>query len=154
MRYVVDASILGASGLQDEALKCADTLHAIETLGHGVVGNELLWTEWQAVLSRIGRDWVVRMVKRGRYEQLTDAPDEDLRAAAQAIPKRLSQAAAAAIIKDVHLIELANQADRHIVTLDKKLEAYVSKCLPTHPSVLDLVWIGAEPERIAPSEQS
>lgn len=148
-RYVVDASILRASGAidaqSDLARRCTEVLEKILKAGHRAALCDRLEEEWKKHASRRARLWWGTMLKRRRLVLHGDPKNNDLRRSLVSVQ---DQGVKSAIEKDLHLIELALAFDKLVVSLDAKLKAHLNQQAKLYRPARNLIWLNAEPERI------
>jgi len=93
--------------------------------------------EWKKHWSRFSRKWLVAMKDRGKLEK---APDCSIRSLRNALATIDDPHARAALIKDVHLIEAAQSADRIVLSLDDDARRHFVDFGQTSPGLEGVYW--------------
>jgi predicted nucleic acid-binding protein len=116
---VVDASVVHAAGANEHVHSSATRkcLNWILEICHRVVMTEDIREEWHRHQSKFSRRWRVAMYARKKIVELQLVIDEEFRDRMSGPGRTADQRAA--ILKDLHLIEAALQADRIVVSLDE-----------------------------------
>jgi hypothetical protein len=149
MRIVVDTSVARAAGDSGDrtAQMCLNSLEAIlEKPSHLAAFNQSLLREWfKEIEDRRGRkrryasssasEWFLKM--RRRLVVLPERKDF----INQCIQASASLAAASAIQKDLHLVDLAIQADHRVLSTDKKIVGHLRQLGKHVPEVCPILWV-------------
>lgn len=139
LAIVVDASVARAAGEsgkpQPEA--CRQSLLAILNHGHRLAMSAPIRTEWMKsrsdktipYASLFALRWLTQMQSAGRVEEITLAENSALRQRClQALQEdRQTVTSVEAVSKDFHLVETALQADRRVLSLDKRIVHHLEK---------------------------
>jgi len=116
---VIDACVARAAGGEGAthpvSIHCRDFLVEMQKLTHNLVRTDDIWVEWKNHKSKFAMVWLSSMTAKRRIHKITVAPDVDLRAHASG----LEESAAAAMLKDCHLVEAAKAADQVVVSQEK-----------------------------------
>lgn len=161
---VVDASVARSSGGEEATYptskNCRDCLKTILALPHRVVMSIPIRDEWNKHKSAFARTWLVSMVARKRVLWIEPEQLEEVRQKLQEIAE--SPKDAAAMLKDVHLIEAALVTDQTIIALDEIVRSLFGESCQTVGLMKAVVWVnpdkaeenalvwleeGAEPEK-------
>jgi len=118
---VVDASIARAAGTRavTSSITCRQLLLAITVQRHKVVLTPEIKAEWKRHQSNFSRKWLVDMVSRKLFVQVSPAQHGACRTEASAATSPNREA----MEKDLHLIEAALITDRLVLSLDDKARA-------------------------------
>jgi hypothetical protein len=151
---VIDTDIARSAGgmeaQEGRSKSCRDFLIAVLETQHKVVTTDAIRTEWHKHQSRFTRTWLVSMFARKKV-CLIDAPiDEELR-------KKVEQAAddeqkRAAMLKDIHLIEAALQADQIVISMDETVRYCFRKTALTIGTIRRIVWVNPCKDEETPIE--
>ena len=122
MRLVIDAtlaqSIRSASLVAPRAVLCRDILLAILDHKHVMVLTKEIDIEWDAHVTKFTRKWRVTMKSRRQMLYLRKTVDASLREEIRKKPNDTGKIKV--MLKDVILIEAAQNADYMIISFDKK----------------------------------
>ena len=149
MRIVVDTSVARAAGESEDrtAQACFNSLEAILAESSYLAAfNRSLLREWlKKIKDRRGRErryascyaseWFLKM--RGRLVILPERKDF----INQCMQAGASLAAASAIRKDLHLVDLAIQADHRVLSTDKKIVGHLRQLGAHVPEVCPILWV-------------
>ena len=147
MYIVVDTSVaraVGESGKQP-AKACRDSLAAIlQDKHYRLAMNDTLKREWLKVreegspyASRFALAWLTDMESEQRVKTFSERKDF----INQCIQASASLAAASAIQKDLHLVDLALQADQRVLSKDKKIVGHLRQLGKHVPEVCPILWV-------------
>jgi hypothetical protein len=118
---VIDADVARSAGgvdAHDERSKnCRDFLVAVLDTGHKVVVTEPIQAEWHKHQSRFTRTWLVSMFAHRRVCKIAAPANIELRSKVE--QNCSSEKKRAAMLKDIHLIEAAFQADKIVISIDE-----------------------------------
>jgi len=148
MRIVVDTSVARAAGESENrtAQACLNSLEAIWAESSYLAAfNQSLLREWfKEIADKRGRkrryasssasEWFLKM--RRRLVVLPEREDfinQCIQASAQL--------AASAIQKDLHLVDLAIQADQRVLSTDKKIVGHLHQLGTRVPEVCPILWV-------------
>lgn len=162
-RLVVDTDIASsASGalVHDARPKqCRDFLTAIKDNKHFVVMTETILEEWQRHRSKFTKTWLTSMYARRLVSHIEVPADDRLRLKvkqvasiqtkieqAVSIQMEVEQAASIlnkqdAMLKDVHLLEAALQADNIVTSLDETVRQYFREATSTIAVLKQITWV-------------
>jgi len=149
MRIVVDTSVARAAGDSGDrtAQACFNSLEAILAESSYLAAfNQSLLKEWfKKIKDRRGRkrryassyasEWFLKM--RRRLVVLPERKDF----INQCIQASASLAAASAIQKDLHLVDLAIQADHRVLSTDKKIVGHLRRLGARIPAICPILWV-------------
>jgi hypothetical protein len=123
-RLVIDACVIGRANehTDEPSYLCALFLSAVREVGCRAVLTPELLDEWHRHMSFFSEQWLIRMFGEKRIARVPVPPDERLRAAVEQVAP--DPAAAAAMLKDCHLIEAARASDRNVVSIDEEARGY------------------------------
>lgn len=140
-RLVVDACVLKAAGETEHptSQSCGRVLMEIFDCRHRAVVTPAIQTEWDAHPSRFAVAWRTRMAGRRLFVSLPDVADQELR-------KRIetgldAEQHRADALKDVHLLEAAQQTDRAIFSHDRRARALFDSVRSTPPLLSKIAWV-------------
>ena len=153
MYIVVDTSVaraVGESGKQP-AKACRDSLAAIlQDKHYHLAMNDTLKREWlkereegeegeesSPYASRFALAWLTDMESEQRVKTFSERKDF----INQCIQASASLAAASAIRKDLHLVDLAIQADHRVLSTDKKIVGHLRRLGARVPQVCPILWV-------------
>ena len=118
---VIDTDIARSTGgmeAHDERSKgCRDFLLAVRENKHKLVTTDATREEWHKHQSKFTKTWMASMVARRRICWVEAPPDEVLRRKVEAVTT--NEKKRDAMLKDIHLIEAALQADKIVISLDE-----------------------------------
>ncbi len=147
MHIVVDTSVaraVGESGKQP-AKACRDSLAAIlQDKHYHLAMNDTLKREWLKVrekgstyASRFALAWLTDMESEQRVKTFSERKDF----INQCIQASASLAAASAIQKDLHLVDLAIQADHRVLSTDKKIVGHLRRLGARILAICPILWV-------------
>jgi hypothetical protein len=154
MHIVVDTSVaraVGESGKQP-AKACRDSLAAIlQDKHYHLAMNDALKREWlkekeegekggeksSSYASRFALAWLTDMEREDRVKTFSERKDF----INQCIQASASLAAASAIQKDLHLVDLALLADQRVLSKDKKIVGHLRQLGKHVPEVCPILWV-------------
>ena len=150
IHIVVDTSVARAASEKDKqpAKACRDSLEAIRKDEHYRLAiNDTLKHEWlkereegeesSPYASRFALAWLTGMEQEGRVKTFSERKDF----INQCIQASASLAAASAIQKDLHLVDLALQADQRVLSKDKKIVGHLRQLGARVPEVCPILWV-------------
>ncbi len=119
---VIDADIARAAGgdktKDDRAKNCRDFMNAVlETTHHKVVLTETIRAEWNKHQSTSTLTWRRTMIAQKRVCFIKNPVDDGLRLKVEQCSATENKRKA--MLKDIHLIEAAFQADRIVLSMDE-----------------------------------
>ncbi|XXT19398.1 hypothetical protein WME94_55160 [Sorangium sp. So ce429] len=150
-RLVIDASVARAAGGEGATFPlskhCRDVLKTVLDVCHRAVMPASIRDEWNKHQSVFATRWRVAMVARKKLI-LDDTPSDallrgEIEAASATEPGR------EAMLKDVHLVEAAQMADRTILSLDDTARGLFASTSRRVPALRTIVWVnpGSEGDR-------
>jgi hypothetical protein len=140
---VIDTDIARSAGgveAHEERSKCCrDFLIAIRDTTHKLVTTEATREEWHKHQSKFTKVWMASMIARRRICWIEAPPDEELR-------RKIEQGTAHerkrnAMLKDIHLVEAALQADKIVVSLDETVRACFHETTQHLAVLRTLMWV-------------
>ncbi len=150
MHIVVDTSVARAAGESGKqpAKACRDSLEAIRRdKRYWLAMNETLKREWLkereegeesgSYASRFALAWLSGMEREDRVKTFSENKDF----INQCIQASASLAAAFAIQKDLHLVDLAIQADHRVLSTDKKIVGHLRQLGARIPAICPILWV-------------
>ncbi|WP_437755589.1 hypothetical protein [Sorangium sp. So ce1389] len=126
---------------------CRDVLKTVLDVCHRAVMPAAIRDEWNKHQSVFATRWRVAMVARKKLI-LDDTPsDALLRGEIEAVSA--TEPAREAMLKDVHLVEAAQMADRTILSLDDTARGLFASASPRVRALRTIVWVnpGSEGDR-------
>ena len=140
---VLDADIARAAGgenTKDERSKsCRDFLTVVQDTQHKVVSTEAIRSEWRTHQSRFTTAWFVSMLAQKKICWINAPADNDLRRKVEYAT--MSEKKRAAMLKDVHLIEAAFQADRIVISMDETVRQYFHEATHSIGILKQVAWV-------------
>jgi len=126
---VIDASIAQAAGRHNHPVSsgCRAFLEEVRRVGHSLVLSDALMTEWKNHASSLARDWLRSMFARRKVNRLGLVPS--LRIVVQIL--RAAPAQQQTVLKDVHLVGAALEADCPVASLDDQARRLLQRSI-TH----------------------
>lgn len=142
-RLVIDASVARAAGGEGATYplskQCRDALKTVLDVCHRAVMPAAIREEWNKHQSVFASQWRVAMVARKKLI-LEDTPsDPVLRGDIEAAPA--TELGRAAMLKDVHLVEAAQAADRTILSLDDAARGLFAGASRRVRALRTIVWV-------------
>ena len=149
---VVDTCIARAAGTRSgdvTALLCCDVLDNIKTNGHSLAMSKLLYDEWmknksgvgghhKTYASRYAITWFADMQTRGRVKWYALDIDKELRpvVTCAAVPETRR-----AIEKDLHVLETALEADKRVMSIERRLPNHLRQLCAHVPQIHEILWL-------------
>ena len=134
------ASSAGGENAQDTRSKqCRDVLMIVRNTGHAVVVTEMISEEWRKHQSSFTRTWLRSMYAKRKVCQLDISADEELRGKLEQVvaeEKRRN-----AMLKDVHLVEAALEADKTVISMDETVRSYFQEVTPKVVVFKQIMWV-------------
>ena len=150
IHIVVDTSVARAASEKDKqpAKACRDSLEAIrkderyrlainDTLKHEWLKEREEGEESSPYASRFALAWLTGMEQEGRVKTFSERKDF----INQCIQASASLAAASAIQKDLHLVDLALQADQRVLSTDEKIVGHLRRLGARIPAICPILWV-------------
>ena len=137
---VIDASVARAAGATQHPTSkaCRDFLMNALTICHRTLMTQAIMSEWRTHQSGFARTWLTSMTARKKVVRRDDLVDQALRAAIQESKLRSKQIEA--ILKDIHLVEAALEADGIVVSLDDAQSKLINAITPKVRSLQGVSW--------------
>lgn len=140
---VIDTDIARSAGGLDaqegRSKSCRDFLIAVLETEHKVVTTEALRAEWHKHQSRFTKTWLVSMVARKKVCWI-EAPDEEELRTKVALATE-SEKKRSAMLKDIHLVEAALQADKIVISMDEIVRHCFCEITQTVGLLKPIVWV-------------
>lgn len=138
-RLVIDANLLfSASGRDDpQAAASSTVLNAVYKLCHRTVVNRALLAEWDQHAKQAALRWRVEMEKRGKVIEIETDPHW-LRAGLDDVFPNDGERRE--VSKDLHLLELAEAADRVVLSLEKRAPRLLRREARSRRALSRIVW--------------
>ena len=140
---VIDTDIARSAGGLDaqegRSKSCRDFLTAVLETQHKVVTTEALRAEWHKHQSRFTKTWLVSMVARKKVCWIEAPSDEELRA--KMVHAAKNEKKRDAMLKDIHLIEAALQADKIVISMDEVVRHCFRELAQAVGSLKPIVWV-------------
>jgi hypothetical protein len=142
---VIDADIARAAserdGIDPRPKDCREFLEAVRDTKHRVVRTEAISIEWDKHQSKFTQTWLIDMVKRKQICWIDAPADDQLRRDIERYAIAISEKRRDAMLKDTHLIEAALQADRIVISMDKKIRHYFGQVAHQIQPLALIVWV-------------
>lgn len=144
VRLVIDASVLRAAGDGSaSALSCRDFLEAVLEICHQVVVCQEMSREWKKHRSLYSAIWQRRMISRKKFKR--DSVGAPLRQGVEDLD--LPEGQRRALLKDLHLVEMALQTDGRVASLDESARELFARASVSLPELRALTWVNpSKPE--------
>lgn len=148
VRLVIDASVLRAAGESEapSSRECRLFLESVLRICHRAVASRALTAEWRRNRSRIGRLWLVQMFARKKVEIFESEASVTVDAEGLDLTARQRRA----LLKDLHLVKTALQADWRVVSLDDGARTIFAHAAGSITALQRLVWVNP----VAPEERA
>lgn len=139
---------------------CREFLLAVKDTRHKVVSTEAIRAEWNKHQSRFTKAWLVSMHARRKVCWINASADDELRSKVEQCAP--SENKREAMLKDIHLVEAAFQADKLVISMDETVRHCFHEVTHEIRKLKQIVWVnpckneetpldwlqnGAEPER-------
>jgi hypothetical protein len=151
-RLVIDTDVAHATGESTSpssiSRNCRDFMHTmLEETAHKVVLTKEIQVEWNKHQSRVALRWRLTMVAQKRV-CFIQAPTD------QALHQHIEQHAPSenkrkAMLKDVHLVEAASQADKIVISMDEVVRGCFHALSYQAHQLKQLIWINPCQENAA-----
>lgn len=151
---VIDASVARAAGEsgKPEPSACRATLLAMLTHNHKVAMSVSLRGEWMKprpdthspYATAFALRWLTQMQSQRRVIDITSSPDSEAlrnRCIAALDQNPQTKTSAPAVAKDFHLVDLALQTDRRVVSLDRKIVTHLALLKDSTPEICPIMWL-------------
>lgn len=142
-RLVIDTDIVSSAG--DERAKdkrsarCRDFLIAVKSAGHRIVLTDAILEEWNRHRSAFARKWLISMFAHRKVDRLVVPADDKLRL--MIVRATDSNAKQEAMLKDIHLIEAALNADKIVFSIDETAKGYFREATQSIIILRQIAWI-------------
>lgn len=140
---VIDADIARAAGgknTKDERSKsCRDSLIVVRDTQHKVVSTKAIRAEWHTHQSRFTTAWFVSMVAQKKICWIDAPADYDLRSKVEQATK--SENKRKDMLKDIHLIEAAFQADKIVISMDETVRQCFHEATHSVATLKQIAWV-------------
>ncbi len=118
---VIDTDVAHSAGGIDAqhptSKSCRDFLSAVRDTGHKVVTTSAIKEEWSRHQSRFTMTWFSSMVARRKVCWIDAPANEELRHKVEEVAPHENKRQA--MLKDIHLIEAAFEADKIVISMDE-----------------------------------
>lgn len=145
---VIDTDIASSAGgehAQDTRSKqCRDVLMAVRNTGHAVVVTEMISDEWRRHQSSFTRTWLRSMYAKRKVCQLDISANEELRGKIEQVIAEEKKRNA--MLKDVHLVEAALEADKTVISMDQTVRLYFQEGAPKVVVFKQIIWVNPSKE--------
>src|SRR5437588_543493 len=142
-RLVIDTDIVRSAGGEyardSRSIACRDFLKIVLSTDHVVVITEAVLEEWKRHRSNFTKTWLRSMFAHRKIDQIVVPANHQLRL-------KIEQAASSetkreAMLKDIHLIEAALQADKIVISMDGTARGYFQEVTQNIVVLRKIVWI-------------
>ncbi len=142
-RLVIDADVASAAGgreaVNPRSKYCRDFLLSVLTVCHHVVMTTKIADEWKRHQSNFSRIWRVQMFARKKVFRTELDPDPRLRLKIAGFTA--GEKHRAAMLKDIHLLEVAIKTDRIIASCDSSSRALFDSAAERVGELRNVVWV-------------
>lgn len=151
---VIDASVTRAAGEsgKPEPSACRATLLAMLTHNHKVAMSVSLRGEWMKprpdthspCATAFALRWLTQMQSQRRVVEIHATPDSEAlrhRCIVALDQNPQTTTSAPAVAKDFHLVDLALQTDRRVVSLDRKIVTHLALLKDSAPEICPIMWL-------------
>ncbi|NDJ76978.1 MAG: hypothetical protein GYB65_12050 [Chloroflexi bacterium] len=144
---VIDADIARSAGEIDAVRSiprlCRDFLMEVRSLGHGMAMSPTIYDEWRKHWSRFASTWYTQMEKRKRIVRYgyndNNLENEALRQ--EIVERARDDGDCDAMLKDVHLLEVALVAENIVTSRDKRVRRLFSHISTHYVDLQEVVWV-------------
>lgn len=151
---VIDASVARAASEsgKPEPSACRATLLAMLTHNHKVAMSASLCGEWMKprpdthspYATAFALRWLTQMQSQQRVVEIHATPDSEAlrhRCIVASDQNPQTTTSAPAVAKDFHLVDLALQTDRRVVSLDRKIVTRLALLKDSTPEICPIMWL-------------
>lgn len=144
-RLVVDACVARASGgevaTHPTSKQCRDFLQTILDVSHRIVLTPDIRVEWTKHQSSFARRWLVAMQQKGKIVRINIDTDSELHSKMR-IYAESNSLSVDEVLKDLHLVEAAFEADEVIVSYENYSRRHYSNAAKEQvPEMARIAWI-------------
>lgn len=148
-RIVVDASVAKRCGstqnpAHENTRACRHALIEMLEICHRAVVSEDVLEEWRRHAGSFFLQWRVNMVSRNKIEHLVYAPNENLME--ELLSAIDSERKRKEVRKDIHLISLALESDKCVLSVDESMRRLLVECARSVKSLRAISWVNPETE--------
>lgn len=140
---VIDTDIASAASEKDtkdaRSKDCRDFLLAVRDAKHKLVTTEAIRAEWHKHQSLFTRTWLVSMYAQRRICQIDAPADDGLRRKVQ--QATTNEKRREAMLKDIHLIEAAFQADKIVSSMDETVRGCFHEATQKISMLRQVAWV-------------
>lgn len=141
---VIDASVMRAAGSEGATApipkNCREILLTVLKVCHRVGTSPKILDEWKRHQSRFAKRWLTSMYARRKVVQCR-VGEQRTRRFAEIPPEKLTEQELAALLKDAHLVDAADAADKIVLSLDRSVRVILDKTVSSIPDLAHHVWI-------------
>lgn len=149
---VIDADIARSAGgidVQDGRSKCCrEFLNEMLSTNHRVVTTEMIRDEWHKHRSRFTQKWLSSMMARRRVCWVDAPADDELRRKVELTAT--SERKRAAMLKDVHLVEAAFNADKIVISMDETVRNCFHESAQAIGILKQIAWVNPSRDEETP----
>jgi hypothetical protein len=144
---VIDADVARAAGETQHPVSsaCRDVLDNVLEICHKIVLSPILREEWTKHQSKYATTWLKTMIAK-RKVQFKQIPED------QILREKVAQYAETSKIneimqKDIHLIEIAQQADKIVISMDNTVREHFKTVSSQIHELKEISWANPHPDR-------
>ncbi len=140
---VIDTDIASSAGGENaqatRSKQCRDVLKTMLNSGHAVVVTEMISEEWRRHQSSFTRTWLRTMYGKRKVCKLDISANEELRGKIKQVT--VEEKKRNAMLKDVHLVEAALEADKTVISMDETVRSYFDEIAPRVVIFKQIAWV-------------
>ncbi|MCY4526910.1 MAG: hypothetical protein OXB89_09915 [Anaerolineaceae bacterium] len=143
---VIDTDITGSASMSKEKTptNCRVFLEAVREFGHQFVFSPEMKNEWEFHRSGWSQTWLRTMQVRRQVKYTDDFPNENLRRRISRLSKDVDSREA--MLKDIHLLELALVTDRTITSRNNSERKLFADASQRIRMIRDIMWVNPDTE--------
>jgi hypothetical protein len=138
---VIDASVARSAGETTHPVSksCRGFLEEFRLSNNKLVMSKTIFSEWKKHQSRFSLTWRASIVASKRMVLVDDAENVKIRTDVERFV--LNDKAKTAVLKDIHLVEAAIQADEIVISCDNKMRELLCTLSGQSTEIKDIVWV-------------
>jgi hypothetical protein len=144
---VIDADVARAAGKTQHPVSsaCRDVLDNVLEICHKVALSPILRDEWTKHQSKYATTWLKTMIAKRKVQFKQISEDQRLR-------EKVAQYAEtpeinAIMQKDIHLIEIAQQTDKIVISMDNTVREHFKTVSSQIHELKEISWVNPHPDR-------
>jgi hypothetical protein len=143
-RLVIDASVVRAAGRTNHPVSkaCRDCLSEVMSICHSVVMSKDVSVEWKRHRSNFAFTWQASMMARKKLIPINPGCKAELRT--KVVESGLCDRDIEAVLKDLHLVEVAFEADHIVISRDEEARRLLQSLSAKISVLRSLIWVNPE----------